>query len=416
VTDLAPASSSDTRALRVLFVCGSDLGTPSEKQALWAARELARRGHSPILSLRRARPGAHEPDVPEGVSVLRHELRGRKPSSSTIAAAVAARPDLIHAWSPRQPIMVLARAYCQAIGTPLAVHWEDDEWLLMHGVPGAGRLRRIVHATRRAISALARSAWHFSTPWSLAWATEHAAAFDALTPALAAEVERRTGRSCAVILPASPPEAWDPGPADVAGPQLAPDGSHALLFTGDIHFARADDLAFGLTGIAELQERGHDVRFVHAGRNSLGSDIETLARRTGMRPGSTISLGTLPFERIPPLLRRAAVLLEPGLPSPFNRLRLPSKLQAYLASGTPVVTFAVGAGELLTDRTDAVLTHGSDPSELADAIEAVLTDDELRERLRRNGPLAARRLFDPAANVDRLLAHYGEVLGAGQFS
>jgi glycosyltransferase involved in cell wall biosynthesis len=357
---------------------------------------------------------AADPAAAGEVRLLWTRFGRGKPRPSDVRAVREFRPDVIHARGPRLPVIVATSAYASATGATPFVHWLDDEWetRVSRASGRIGARARIL--ARRVVARHRPQSWHFSTPWSLAWATEHAAAFDALTPALAAEVERRTGRSCAVILPASPPEAWEPEPAAVgsAGPDLGPEGSHALLFTGDIHFARAEDIAFGFAGIAELQRRGLDVRFVHAGRNSLGGDIESLARRAGMRPGSTVSLGTLPFEQIPPLLRRASVLLEPGLPSQFNRLRLPSKLQAYLASGTPVVTFAVGAGELLTDRTEAVLTRGSDPGELADAVEAVLTDDELRERLSRGGPLAARRLFDPTVNVDRLLAHYREALGA----
>jgi glycosyltransferase involved in cell wall biosynthesis len=117
---------------------------------------------------------------------------------------------------------------------------------------------------------------------------------------------------------------------------------------------------------------------------------------------------------VPALLRRADVLLQPGPPSDFNRLRLPSKMQAYLASGRPTVTFAVGFAELLEDREEVVKTHTGDPSELADRVEEVLDDGALRARLEHGGPAAAARLLDPARNTDALLAHYREALGPGQ--
>jgi glycosyltransferase involved in cell wall biosynthesis len=103
------------------------------------------------------------------------------------------------------------------------------------------------------------------------------------------------------------------------------------------------------------------------------------------------------------------VLLQPGAPTEFNRLRLPSKLQAYLASGTPTVTFAVGFGEQLEDRREALKTYTAEPGELADRIVEVLEDEQLRACLAVGGPAAARRLFDPGTNTDKLEAHYRAV-------
>jgi glycosyltransferase involved in cell wall biosynthesis len=106
------------------------------------------------------------------------------------------------------------------------------------------------------------------------------------------------------------------------------------------------------------------------------------------------------------MLREASILLSPGIPNDYNRLRLPSKLQAYLASGTPTISFATGFGELLRDRTDVLLTRTADPSELAELMIELLDDGDLRATLQRGGPTAARRLFDPATNVAALIAYY----------
>jgi len=90
---------------------------------------------------------------------------------------------------------------------------------------------------------------------------------------------------------------------------------------------------------------------------------------------------------------------------------LPSKLQAYLASGTPVLASAAGAGELLVDRDEVLKTHSGEPAELADRLCELLEDEALRNRLSVGGPRAAERLFDPVRNTNALLAHYARHIG-----
>jgi glycosyltransferase involved in cell wall biosynthesis len=145
-------------------------------------------------------------------------------------------------------------------------------------------------------------------------------------------------------------------------------------------------------------------------------DLEQMAAEAEMAPGSAISLGYFPFSQLPRVLSSASILVQPGRPIDFNRLRLPSKMQAYLASGTPTITFAAGFAELLEDRVEVLKTYGDEPEELADRIAELLEDSELRATLAAGGPRAARRLFDPVANVETLLAHYRRCLEAGPAS
>ncbi|MGI8728234.1 MAG: glycosyltransferase family protein [Solirubrobacterales bacterium] len=134
--------------------------------------------------------------------------------------------------------------------------------------------------------------------------------------------------------------------------------------------------------------------------------MQAEADRVGMSPGSAIEVGNLPYERVPPLLRAGKILLQPGHPTKLNRLRLPSKLQSYLASGTPTITFAFGCGELLRDREEVLKTYSPAAEELATRIAELLGDEPLYERLADGGPRAARSLFDPEVNARRIVAHY----------
>jgi glycosyltransferase involved in cell wall biosynthesis len=196
---------------------------------------------------------------------------------------------------------------------------------------------------------------------------------------------------------------WEPGDTDDL---VFADDAPVALYTGAIGAPHESDIRLCLRALAEVQRRGVRVRFVHAGATEERRHPVQLAAQEGMTDGTAESLGYLSGSAVLRMLRQATVLVQPGAPSDFNRLRLPAKLPSYLASGTPTVTFAIGAGELLEDRSEVLKTYTASPSELADRLVEALTDSNLRARLQTGGPAAARRLFDPEQNASALEEHY----------
>ena len=400
--------------MRILFVTGNDFRTPSEKQAVWFSQELIRRGHEVMISVLGDPATARDEGVLDmgGLRVRGHAFRGRVLRRGDRAAGRAFGPDLIHSFSPRLGMVAAARDYARATDAPVLVHWEDDEWSLRDDPMRRPLPRRVARRVRSAVAdaLLPRYGW-FATPRTLRWVAGHVAGHDALTPALARRVRERLGRPCSVVLPINPHVGAEA--ASRPPPRLPATlrGKDLLLFTGTVGPPGEIDLDIALRATAEVQRRGHDVAFVHAGVILRRYDAERYARRAGVAPGTAAFLGYLPFADIPPLLRIGSVLLQPGLPSDYNRFRLPAKLQAYLASGTPTVTFAVGFGELLADRHEVLKTHTGDPGELADRLVELLEDRELARRLSEGGRAAARRLFDSGRNGDALERHYRRTLG-----
>ncbi len=113
-------------------------------------------------------------------------------------------------------------------------------------------------------------------------------------------------------------------------------------------------------------------------------------------------LGFLPDEMLAVLYRLAAVFVFPSLYEGFG---LPP-LEA-MASGTPVVTSNVSSlPEIMGDA--ALLVNPYDPESIKQGIAAVLSDDGLREQLRRKG-LARARDFSWERSVERTLRIYREV-------
>jgi len=394
-----------------MLVCQGDLAGASEKQALGYATALGAAGHEVLLSLHgHAREAAREGAAVAGVRLSFRRHVGPRLARQTLAEARAFSPDLIHAFNPRAAVMQPSAQLADAVGSPVFVHWEDDEWSIRRGPDGRGLIRRVGRRGRRLLCHAHPPQGVFVTPAWLRWAVQNAAGFDALTPPLAERVQSELGRECAVVLPVMPAIDWTRREPALKLPAHRP----LAMFTGEIHPGSYDDVMLGLRALALVQRRAISVAFAHVGTSLARYDLQRMASEAGLQPGSAVALGYVPFPELPPLLHRASILLQPGRPIDFNRLRLPSKLQAYLASGTPTITFAAGFAELLEDRREVLKTYGDQPEELADRIAELLTDPALRAALSEGGPRAAARLFDPASNAEALVSHYESCLGAAR--
>lgn len=396
--------SDGTGSLRVLIVCQNDLAGASEKQALCFGTELARRGHHVMLSLH-GDPDSARREGALGVPRLHvhcHQFRGRTLRRLDLATARRFAPNAIHAFNARVPIASAARAYARGTGAAVFVHWEDDEFGILERVNTRSPGRRIASRGRNIACLVHPPAGPMVTRQTIRWA-QGAAGHDALTPALAEWVRERLGRPCEVILPIVP-HVHDPVPSPSRRLGDLRDRI-VVMITGEVHGGSVGDLELALRACGAMRRRGHDVVLVHAGRVGRRFDVGAMVREGGLTDADARFLGYLPFPEIPPLLREADVLLQPGPPSRFNQLRLPSKMQAYLASGIPTVTFAIGFAELLADGREVLKLYTSDVEELAQAITSITRDGDLRDRLAAGGRLAAGRLFDPETNGSALIGH-----------
>jgi len=317
---------------------------------------------------------------------------------------------LVHAWNPRAAAVAAAAAYKRATGAALFVHWEDDEWTIRADPMGRSPARRVARRVRRGVARAMPSQGYAATPRTLAWARDQATGFDALTPMLAARVSEGTGRECAVVFPCVPRELLRPESAEASSrPPSLPAGP-VLAYTGSVHPGSVHDLDVALRATAEVRRRGPRAVLVHAGTVLSRYDPAAMARAAGLEPDAAAFLGYVPFSAVPGLLGHATAALQPGPPTELKRLGLPSKLMAYLASGTPTITLSTGFGELLEDRSEVLKTHTGDPSELADRIIELLANDRLRARLAAGALQAAERFFHPVTNADALEAHYRDSL------
>jgi glycosyltransferase involved in cell wall biosynthesis len=142
------------------------------------------------------------------------------------------------------------------------------------------------------------------------------------------------------------------------------DGLFSVMFAGNVGAAQAIDV---MLEAAERLRSRPDIRFVVVG---TGSRWEWLQKEISRRSLENIELlGRRPVEAMPALLAAADVLLVTLSDDPVFALTVPSKVQAYLAVGRPIIASLAGEGALLIEESQAgVAAPPGDAAALADAI------------------------------------------------
>jgi glycosyltransferase involved in cell wall biosynthesis len=109
------------------------------------------------------------------------------------------------------------------------------------------------------------------------------------------------------------------------------------------------------------------------------------------------------------LLAGADIFCQPNLgPEPFGIVFIEA-----LWAGRPVVTTAIGGALEILDESCGMLTEPDNPASLAASLEQLIASPDLRNRLGRGGPARARRLCDPATQIEALRQLVITALGEG---
>jgi glycosyltransferase involved in cell wall biosynthesis len=164
--------------------------------------------------------------------------------------------------------------------------------------------------------------------------------------------------------------------------------------------------------LALLQKKGHRIHADVYGGGPLRDELESSAARFGLEGRVTFHGARLQDEILAAYRRAAVFVLAPVVTNDGDRDGIPNVLVEAMASGVPVVATRIsGIPELITDGIDGLLVSEHDPAALAGAIERLLIDSELADRLGRTGRVRVERDFDLVANTRRLRALFEGSLG-----
>ena len=161
-------------------------------------------------------------------------------------------------------------------------------------------------------------------------------------------------------------------------PEAFPAGDRfSVVFAGNMGKAQALDAV--LDAATVLQERGSRATLVMVGG---GVEVSRLkARAHELKLGNVVFLPPVPMSEVGTVLAAADVLLVHLRKDPLFEITIPSKTQAYMAVGKPLLMAVNGDAADLVSRANCGLAVDSEnPQALADAIDALsaMPADELK--------------------------------------
>lgn len=159
-----------------------------------------------------------------------------------------------------------------------------------------------------------------------------------------------------------------------------------------------------LAACAVLQERGVDFICDLAGDGPLREEMEAMIVRYRLSDRVRV-LGGQPRPEIIRLFREADIAVLPSQPTrQGKREGIPVVLMEAMASGLPAVsTVLSGIPELVADGDTGLLVPPSDSGALADALERLALDPELRARMGAAGRAKVEAEYDLRRNTTALL-------------
>lgn len=293
--------------------------------------------------------------------------------------------DLVHAWTPREAVRIMTNSLLARHRRPYVVHMEDNEEYLTQSLlgissdflriipntimdmfisPGLSHPRRYKDFLAKAggVTVIMDSLKEFCPP-------------GVPTQVISAGYEKDMNWS-------SPPNL------DYKHSLGILEDEFILVYTGNVHKANSKEVSDLYRSVEIVNEHGFRLKLIRTGVDHaplLLNNLETI------RKNFCIELGYIPRESLPPLLSIADILVQPGIPGRFNDYRFPSKIPEYLASGKPVILPKTNIGLYLKDRVECVLLERGDAADIAEKMELLLSNANLRSQIGIGGRLFAEQ-------------------------
>lgn len=190
-------------------------------------------------------------------------------------------------------------------------------------------------------------------------------------------------------------------PANTPPPSVAGlEQGFSVMFAGNIGAAQAVDV---IVGAANILKEYKDIHFVVLGDGSSRNDMLKAVHDLGL---NNLHLpGRFPVETMPSFMQKASALLVTLADRPIFAATVPNKVQAYLASGKPIIACLNGEGaKIVTAASAGIATPAEDASALSKAILELynLTPEE-RSQMGNNGLRYYHEHFEHEKLVHQLI-------------
>jgi glycosyltransferase involved in cell wall biosynthesis len=388
--------------VNILFVNYGDFTSNSLNHIAGFANALHARGHACVVAVPERKATVSAIPQVQFQPVLFDEAIARP------ACFPDGRPaDILHAWTPREPVRKFILRYQAATPDParVIIHLEDNEAHLLESYTRIPFAELRDSPPEKVASLLIASLPH---------PLRHQALL------LAADGITHIVETLRIFCPPGIPRLVLPPGVDFSqyrpqrpDPELRRElglgeTEKVIVYTGSATFANEAEMRELYAAVRLLNQRGVPTRLIRTGI----TPPDFLASLPPADLEHALHLGFVEKNKLPKLLALSDVLVQPGHPGPFNDFRLPSKLPEFFASGKPVILPQSNLGNEAVDGQDALLLQTGSPDEIASLCERLFNDAKLAARLREFGVNFARARFDQAAITGRLVEFYSSLLAA----
>ena len=255
-----------------------------------------------------------------------------------------------------------------------------------------------------------RSQWKIPNPaWSTRWMERNGASIEAevlrkasgvVVPneLLKSELAERTSSPITIIRNPVQLDLYETLRASVPSREYSPLRPWSIAYTGSIYEAQLDAVRNCARGLDVLRGRGIDVRLhLYTAQSEASLHAQGIPDSVHIHPAvKPLDASRIQCEADILLLPLAFATRYPEL----IRTSAPGKLGEYLASGRPIFVHAPAdcfLSHFATDQRWGLVCDTPDESRIADGVERMIRDSQLRTELSR-GALAASRQFSEALN------------------
>lgn len=193
-----------------------------------------------------------------------------------------------------------------------------------------------------------------------------------------------------------------PDPRVVLPKVAALETGFSVVFAGNVGVAQAVEV---IVEAAELLKSHSEISFVVFGH---GSRWDWMREQVAMRGLTNLHLpGRFPVETMPGLMQKAGALLVTLANETIFAATVPNKIQAYMASGRPIVACLNGEGARVVEEAQAgISVPAEDAKALGDAVLRLYSmSPEQRGEMGANGRRYFKAHFDHDKLVQELMAH-----------
>lgn len=197
-------------------------------------------------------------------------------------------------------------------------------------------------------------------------------------------------------------------PSSVAAPEIdSLKAGFTILFAGNIGIAQSMET---IVLAAEKLAAYPEIKLVLIGTGSMFDWVQKQVTGKGLT--NLILEGRYPVEVMPAVMRQASALLVTLTKQPIFELTIPSKIQAYLAAGKPIIACLNGEGANIINKAKAGITVKAEDGEgLAEAIiNLYKTPKTVLEQMGVNGRDYFKKHFDEEKLTIELISHFEMVI------